>query len=263
MTRKRVLRICFILFFFVFLVSGVVLAWNAIRYKRESDANASLADLVHEADSDLPAPGPGEGESAHVSDMRYRPIVDQNPETGAWLTAYGIGVDLPVMCTPSDPEKYLRLSFDGEYAVSGSLFLGEGCLPDEGNIIVYGHHMRNGTMFGSLDSYANKDFADSYPYITYDILHEDGSYERVQFEVMAAFYTKIYPASDTDAFRYYAYTDISDPDVLNEYYNQVMRITQYDRGVRPQPGDRLLTLSTCSYHTTDGRFVVVACEVGG
>lgn len=74
---------------------------------------------------------------------------------------------------------------------------------------------------------------------------------------MAAFYSQAYDSQEEGAFRYYQYTDLSDPQVFAEYVRQAKAASLYDTGVTPQPGDRLLTLSTCSYHTGDGRFVVV------
>ena len=61
-------------------------------------------------------------------------------------------------------------------------------------------------------------------------------------------------------FRYYQYTDLSDQDRFEEYIRQVRAAALYDTGVEVQYGDRLLTLSTCSYHRDNGRFVVVACQ---
>ena len=188
-------------------------------------------------------------------------MIEQNSDAVAWLTAEGIGVDLPVVYTPDDYDYYLRLGFDKKYAVGGTLFIGENCKPDEGNIIIYGHRMNNKTMFGALVEYESEEFAREYPILTYDLIHEDGSFERLYFEVFTAFYSQIAPDSDTSAFRYYNYTDLSDIDVFHDYINKVFEHGLYDLGVRPEYGDRLLTLSTCSYHVKQGRFVVVAREV--
>ena len=56
--------------------------------------------------------------------------------------------------------------------------------------------------------------------------------------------------------------DLSDPDRFTDYVSQVEKAALYDTGLTASPGDELLTLSTCSYHVTDGRFVVVAKQVG-
>ncbi|MBQ3952504.1 MAG: class B sortase, partial [Oscillospiraceae bacterium] len=78
------------------------------------------------------------------------------------------------------------------------------------------------------------------------------------YEVVAAFYGKVYKVDDTGVFRYYRYTDLSTEAKFNEFMKNVRRAAIYDTGVDVQFGDRLLTLSTCSYYTNEGRFVVVA-----
>ena len=169
-------------------------------------------------------------------------------------------VNYPVMYTPDAPEYYLRKAFDGSYALSGSLFIGADCIPDGSNIIIYGHNMKDSSMFGSLDSYADEEYAREHSEIIYDLIQPDGSYERLTFEVMAAFYSRIYSVDEENVFRYYYSTDLSNPDVFQYYIENVMSASLYDLGVTAEYGDRLLTLSTCSYHTEDGRFVVVARE---
>ena len=172
----------------------------------------------------------------------------------------GTEVDYPVLYTPDDPEYYLRKAFDGSYALSGSLFIGDGCVPDGTNIIIYGHKMKDGSMFGSLNSYADEDYAREHSEITYDLIQSDGSYKRLTFEVMAAFYSRIYKMDEENVFRYYYSTDLSDADDFQYYVDEVVTASMYDLGVTAKYGDRLLTLSTCSYHTDNGRFVVVARE---
>lgn len=115
-------------------------------------------------------------------------------------------------------------------------------------------------MFGSLDSYANEDYAKEHQEIIYDLIQTDGSYKRLTFEVMAAFYSRIYSVDEKNVFRYYYSTDLSDSDAFQYYIEEAMSASLYDLGVTAEYGDRLLTLSTCSYHTEDGRFVVVARE---
>ena len=75
---------------------------------------------------------------------------------------------------------------------------------------------------------------------------------------MAAFYSRAYTDRDQDVFRYYQYTDLSDSEIFDEYVRQVKEAALYDTGISAQYGDSLLTLSTCSRHVQDGRFVVVA-----
>ena len=125
-------------------------------------------------------------------------------------------------------------------------------------MLIYGHRMDNGSMFGELSAYARADYAAEHAVIHYDTLDQEREYQ-----VMAAFYSQVYTDRDEDVFRYYQYSDLSDPAVFQEYVAQVKEAALYDTGVEASYGDRLLTLSTCSYHATDGRFVVVARQRAG
>ena len=81
--------------------------------------------------------------------------------------------------------------------------------------------------------------------------------EKNEYEVIAAFYSMVHPM-DTEGFRYYQYTDLSDADVFNEYMENVKALALYDTGICAEYGDEILALSTCSYNTKNGRFVVIA-----
>lgn len=186
--------------------------------------------------------------------VQYADLWEQNHDLAGWLRIEDTAIDYPVLYTPKEPEYYLRRAFDGSEANSGSLFIGEKCTPEAPHVIVYGHHMKNGTMFGSLPRYADPEYAEKHPVICYDTL-----FEEKQYEVLAAFYSKIYP-EDTkeEVFRYYWYTDLSRQEIFDQYIKKVKEKALYDTGIEAEFGDEILTLSTCSYHTDDGRFVVVA-----
>ena len=258
-----------LLFGAAFLISGALLLWDVVQSRRELDANQQLARRVREArdaaltvpvlpapereDTEPPEPPPKYAPSGNLS--VYDGLWQENHDLAGWLAIEGLGLELPVMHTPEDTEYYLHRAFDETYAYSGSLFLGEGWTPEGGYAIIYGHNMKNETMFGHLHWYQEQAFAQEYPTIRFDTLTEEREYT-----VLAAFYSQSYTAGDIDVFRYYQYTDLSDPEVFSEYVNQVRAAALYDTGVEVQYGDRLLALSTCSYHRKNGRFVVVAVQ---
>ncbi len=86
-------------------------------------------------------------------------------------------------------------------------------------------------------------------------------YEQREYAVLAAFYSRIYYDYETDVFRYYNYFDLTDPAVFDDYVRQVKARRLYDTGLSAEYGDELLTLSTCSHHTEEGRFVLVAKRI--
>ena len=193
--------------------------------------------------------------------LKLRDAMQRDDETGmlvpyqslyGWITIEGTKVNYPVMYTPQDPEYYLRRAFDGTETESGTPFLDSAC-SEEGNLyVIYGHRMKNRTMFGSLPFYEKKKYWEEHPYIYFDTLYEQGTYE-----VVAAFYSKIYEDGEK-GFRYYNYKDLSDEEVFAAFREGVEESAMYETDEVLEYGDQVLLLSTCSYHTEEGRFVVVA-----
>lgn len=239
----------------VLAVSAGMVIRNLHTAAREDRANQALAQQVHDAQEQNPQTGAGQtapeadGPAQDAVLPQLQALHDQNPDLAGWLTIPDTPIDYPVMYTPEDRDYYLRRAFDGSYALSGTLFIGTPWT--EGHTLIYGHHMKNGTMFGSLEAYADPAYRDSHPTIDFSTLYEEKTYE-----VMACFQTRAVVSDDI--FPYWDYTDLSDPDRFQTYVDQVLAAALYDTGVRAAWGDELLTLSTCSYHASDGRFVVVA-----
>ena len=107
--------------------------------------------------------------------------------------------------------------------------------------------------FMDVTDYQSYEFAREHPVIHFDTLTEERDYE-----VLAAFYWDPVPRQENALFHYYEYPELSSPEIFEEYIRQVKSYALYDTGVSTACGDKILTLSTCSYHTNNGRFVVVA-----
>lgn len=189
---------------------------------------------------------------------KYAPYYAQNPELIGWLSIEGTTIDYPVMYTPGQNEKYLRRGFDGLYSEGGCLFLDERCstAAPTANLMIYGHDMNDGSMFGRLIDYAEADYGRQHSRIRFDTLQQQGEYQ-----LLAAFYTQVYYTTD-ECFKYYQFFDAENRQQFDDYIAGVKALAEYDTGVEAVYGDTLLTLSTCSKHTENGRFVVVAKKVG-
>lgn len=188
--------------------------------------------------------------------QRYVALYLENPDTIGWLKLEDSKIDYVVMHAPYKKDKYLRKDFNGNYSKNGTLYLAEKCNVDTSdNLIIHGHRMNGGGMFGELDKFAKKSYWETHRFITFDTIYEERTYE-----VVAAFYTRIL-RQDEEGFRYYNFTDAADEEAFNEYVTFIEENQAYDTGVDIQYGDQLLTLSTCAYQTANGRFVVVAKRV--
>lgn len=253
--RNPTLRMLFLPFYILlltlFLYSSVKFTTTLLKDKNEQDAFKKLSMIVSKS------------ESSTGYDMfqdytilpQYIPLVEMNTDFFGWLSIEGTNIDYPVMYSPYKPDFYLDHAFDGSSSRSGVPFIDSRC-PESGNYyIIYAHHMRNDTMFGTLPLYAEQSYYDQHPIICFDTL-----YEKRQYSIIAAFYSRVYGDDEKDVFRYYDYYDLSDKDEFDEYINEVKKAAIYDTGFNVTYGDEILVLSTCNYHTTDGRFVVVAAR---
>lgn len=188
----------------------------------------------------------------------YKEVFVQNEDMIAWLQIQDTQIDYPVMYTPEDEDYYLNRDFYGREDTAGSLLLDSdsSLYRDETtNLIIHGHHMKSGAMFGDLDLYADETYGKAHKDITLYTRKEQKNYE-----VIAAFYSQVYLTTDT-VFKYYNFFQADTEEEFHYFYDNIKELSLYDTGVTAQFGDHFLTLSTCAYHVEDGRFVVVAKEV--
>ena len=181
---------------------------------------------------------------------------EQNPDLAGWIHIEDTVVDYPVMFTPEDGEKYIYADFKGKFDKAGLPFIEDDCSmePESDNIIIYGHNMKNGSMFASLMDYEKRKYWEEHPIISFSTLSEEREYE-----IVAAFYDKVYYEHET-CFKFYQFINAENEAHFEEAYDYYKKKALYDTGVTAEYGDRLLTLVTCAYHIENGRFVVVARE---
>lgn len=183
---------------------------------------------------------------------KYADLYAENDEMAGWLSIEGTRIDYPVMQSEDD-EYYLRHDFYGRDNKYGCLYVrGQADLEAGTNFIIYGHHMKDGAMFGDLDLYAEEGFYREHPSFSFDTLYEERTYD-----IMAVFQSRLYDEED-DVFPYYRFYEAETREEFGDFYDNVKALSLYDTGVEARFGDTFLTLSTCAYHVKDGRFVVVA-----
>ena len=186
----------------------------------------------------------------------YETLYNKNKKLMGWLKIDDTNIDYPVMQT-SDNTYYLDHNYNQEYDKNGSIFLDYNCsvYPRSTNMIVYGHHMKSGNMFGNLQKYAKESYGKKHSVITFDTI-----YEKAQYQVMYVFRSQVYNEDDI-VFKYYQFIEANSETEFNSYMQEMSELSLYDTGVTAEFGDSLLTLSTCDSSQTDGRFVVVAKRI--
>ena len=170
-----------------------------------------------------------------------------NPDTIGYLTI-GEVVNLPVVQRENDNEYYLNHSFAREQADEGALFLdGANRLTDK-NLIIYGHNMRNGTMFGRLSEFGRADFVRKNAVVRFDTLYENALY--VPFAMFEA------SMDEADAHYFDVRRIVFDQDSFDLFVQALRARSALELPVDVAYGDQLLTLVTCSYNDADGRYIV-------
>lgn len=268
-TKQRIFLCGAAAFAALFLFSGVMLARQYADQKQSAEAFDQVAALVQETqpEEDTPAMMPTEDETPEETTVtayeKYVAVYEQNPDFAGWLTIPGTNIDYPVMQSIDNPNFYLKHAFDGSYSDYGVPYAQENCdLELSDNIILYGHHMNDGSMFADLCKYESEDFYREHSTFTFDTLSGYGNYK-----IVTVFKTVAY---SQDGFKYYHFVNAECEEDFEEYLAQCRALALYDTGVTAEYGDRLLTLSTCEYSRTNGRMVIVAkriadppAEVGG
>lgn len=184
----------------------------------------------------------------------YQTLYDRNQDMIGWINIEGTQVNYPVMQTKEDGWYYLKRDFDRQDDVHGLPFLDAACdINAKGtNRIIYGHHMKDGSMFAALLDYEEESFYKEHQEIQFDTIYEKQSYD-----IIAVFQSRIAYQGE-DVFRYYRYIDFESEEQFNDYLKQIKALSYYDTGNTAVYGDDLITLSTCDRRIKDGRFVVVA-----
>lgn len=184
---------------------------------------------------------------------KYTELHGQNADMVGWLSIPGTAIDYPVMQKTGN-EYYLHHDFYGEENRHGCLFVKDiADVNTPGDcFIIYGHNMKDGTMFGDLDEYRSEEYYREHPALKFDSLYEEREYE-----IMAVFLSHVYKEGE-EGFRYYDFYTADTEEAFQEFYENVMGNALYDTGVTAAYGDTFLMLSTCAYHEEDGRLVVVA-----
>ena len=194
-----------------------------------------------------------DGTGDETDTLSYTDLTLLNEDTVGWIRIDGTAVNYPVVQSKTSPNFYIHHNFYKQESVYGCPFVQDNCdvnKPSD-NVVIYGHHMNDGSMFAALSNYQSYDYYTQHRYIQFDTLHENHKYE-----VVAAFDTKV-----GTGFRYYSFINASSENDFNTFVSKCKSLSFYDTGANVNFGDKLLTLSTCDNITNGGRIVVVAKRV--
>ena len=221
---------------------GVITVYDGNRSIRDSDAQIEMKPKLEYQD-----PDPDE---SSLPLMDFSGLQEENSDIIAWLTIPGTIIDYPV--TQTDNNKYyLNHTAEKKYNVIGALFLDHRNNKDFSDFysIIYGHHMKNGKMFGQLSKFKDKAFFDATE--TGTLYTPEKTY---RFEIFAVAVTK-----STGGYYNYIFPALSDRE---EHLAMIKATAKFYRDIGVTAEDRLLALSTCSYEYKDARTLVIGRLVG-
>ena len=266
------LNFLLVFFILVFLGSGGYLGYYYYNIHKSEKLSSDLEEMVDEdafSGEDFYYATAGDAEAGSPAAVmfkevdgkmilsKYAELYEKNKDLIGWLFIPGTNINYPVMYTPEDEEFYLRRNFNKESSTSGTLFVSQysDVIKPSDNVVIYGHNMKAGTMFHALLSYSDEEYYQEHKTVIFNTI-----YGNAEYEVIAAFKSNIKEIDDT-SFKYYQFYDAASKEEFDDYVSNCKALTPYDIPVNAAYGDKLITLSTCSYHTDEGRYVVVAKRV--
>jgi len=184
--------------------------------------------------------------TGYVIELRRNPnseLLAINHDFTGWIKVGGTAVDYPIV-KHSDNDYYLDKDFYGNENIAGSIYMDYRNFGNEldGNIILYGHNMKNGTMFNSLNDYKDREFFDENTTITFSNL-----YNTYEYEIFSVYWVS---AND-----YELKVDFKNSD-LKEYYEELSEKSLFQRKIDIDDITQIITLATCSYEVDNGRLMI-------
>lgn len=174
----------------------------------------------------------------------FNSLLDQNSDVVGWIYCENTPINYPVLQS-SDNNYYLRRMIDKKYNIAGSVFMDYRCQADLSslNTIIYGHNMKNDTMFGTFTEYKKQSYYDEHPVLW--LLTPEQDYK---IELIAGYVTP----STSDVYK-----DFYIKDELNTHIKDSIEKSTFISGVNIAEVDNIVTLSTCSYEYSTARYVLI------
>lgn len=278
-TSRRTLNMLWLLLTLIFGAVFIISATYIIRYKSESEQrqeeDESRANVVASIQAAVQATKPSEKPATPapvptypgglpinppteptVQEIlpEYKPFFDQNPELVGWIKIPDTKINYPVVQSmPDNKNYYIDHDFLGRARGAGAIYVRESCdvfMPSD-NVTIYGHHMKDGSMFAGLDKFIDKSFWETHQTFTFDTIFEHHTYQ-----VIAIFVTT---ANVGEGFSFHQFENAATENEFNVFIESVKNLDLYDTGVTAEYGDKLVCLSTCAQG--NDRLVVVAKRI--
>lgn len=255
--KKLIHRIIMLVLILMVIVSGIGVITRYLQDKRAEEEYRRLAELAKqttEATMEVPTEAPTEPQEtepeteAYISPIDFEALAEVNPDVVGWIKIPDTNVDYPIVQTDNN-DTYLHTSFEGEESVAGAVYLDFESDKDMMgfNNILYGHNMKNGSMFKDIVKYKEQSYFDEHKY--FEIYTPERT---IHLKAISCYYAKAEPIVRKTRFK----TRESYEAFIKE---MIKPCAWYEM---PEfPIDSLYTLVTCSYEVNDARTILYAVEV--
>ena len=215
--------------------------------------NRQLLNDLQETFYDAASAAEDSSNEQDLNEWQIRPgfdeLLKQNEDVVGWITVDGTQIDYPIL-QAEDNIKYLNRNFYHDESRAGSIFLdyrNDIRLTDERNIVIYGHRMKDGSMFQHITKFLDEDFFNEHRTIEFDTLHE-----HYEAEIFAVYNT----LTSFDYIQTYFEDDADFETLLTE----IKSYSKFPTDVEVTANDKIITLSTCDYllDQNEGRLVLHA-----
>lgn len=178
-----------------------------------------------------------------------------NPETVGWIHIPDTGINYPIV-QAKDNKKYLHRTFEGKDSHIGAIFLDVSCKPDFSsfNSIIYGHNLKNGEMFGHLKKLYDVEYNKKADYKKHPDIWVITPENAREYEIFA--FREIHIKRDSDVYT----VEFSNQKEREAFIERQIIKSQKSTGIKRLTNKGIVTLSTCTSRTQDGRFVVQAVK---
>ena len=259
---EAIRKIVFLVALITFLVTGGILLWEMVIQPAMVDNKANYVQQIYHVDDNQNNTATNE-DSEYDENGNLKKFVELqkiNPDIKGWIRIADTVVDYPILQSGEDnPEYYLYLDYEKNHSKYGSLFFDARNSinledPSSKSLIVYGHSMNDGRMFGSLLNYGSLDYYKEHPTFEMDTVKYNGDWK-----IFSVFKTNTL-SSQGEPFNYLRTSFSSDSDFIKFIY-QMEILSLFNTGVDVSADDQIVLLSTCSYEMDGFRTVIAARKV--
>ena len=246
-SKKLIILLIYIILVSLIIIS-IIYILKELYWKKEAIEETKIVDTIEVDESKVT-------KESTKKMIQVRSLKQENSDIVGLLEIENTSISYPVV-QGDDNEYYMTHNYKKEKSKNGAIFLDKDYdweIPSN-NFLIYGHNLNNGTMFQELLKYESEDYYNKHPEILFTTADDEATYD-----IISVFKSKVYNNID-NVFKYYFFINPKSEEDYNNYIKNIKEISLYNIEKTAEFGTQLITLSTCSYHVKDGRFVVVGAK---